>query len=156
YPRENYRHTLTCQFRYKISGYKRRIGNRFVEMPDQSWKKMGNFRSNNDFMVICPECLCDHLRIRQFIVETIAAFKADRVGFARPIDKAGNRRYDRAGIDSATQESTQRHVADKPYADGFEQLFPHLLDPFVFGSIFGRALWHIPIFLFLHPVLVDD
>ena len=89
-------------------------------MPYQGRKQLGDIWANDDFMMIRGKRLCHNACVRQFIIETIIAFESNRIGFDRPVSHAGHRRHDGAGIDPATQESTQGHIADESNSHRFE------------------------------------
>ncbi len=65
-------------------------------------------------------------------------------------------RNDSAGIYTAAEERTERHVTDKLHAHGFLKLCADPFDPFFFAVILPLAKGHIPIFADFGAAIFGD
>src|SRR5215470_3600504 len=98
-------------------------------MPNQLGQQLSDIRTNDDFMVVGCKSFRDHSSIRQLIVKPIRTFKTYRVSFHWLVDHSSHCRDNGAGINTTTQKSSQRHVADQPNADTLEQLLTNAVNP---------------------------
>src|SRR4051794_14167442 len=100
--------------------------------------------ADDHFMVIRPDRLGDLPRIPELAVLFFAV--ADGKRLHRTVGHALDQGRNRARIDAAREEHSERHIAHQAHSDGLFQTPPALLDPALFGTLLDYArLRYIPV-----------
>ena len=104
------------------------IGERLVVMADDPFH-IGDVRFEDEVPMVGAVLVCDQLRQRAFVEALVG--EPDRKRFQGPVHFPGGEGADQAGIDSARQETAQRHVAAEADTDRIAQRFLDQIDGIV-------------------------
>src|SRR4029434_5103016 len=96
--RERHRNVLSRKFRNHVGGNCRRVGERFVEMPDQFVNHLADVRGDDELVMTRSESLRCNTRILQVVVAVF--MKADRESLDGLGRVSSHQADDRARINS--------------------------------------------------------
>ena len=155
--RQDHLDILPRELRHQVGGDEGRIGNRFVQMPQQPRQQRHHVRLDNDLAVLRAETLRHLARIGQLVVQRLggAAVEADRIGADRLLRVLGHETDHGAGIDPARKEGADRHVADHLHAHRLLELCTHLVHPLRFGGLAVDGLGQPPVAPLAHLAAFD-